>query len=41
MSQSNDSWKYPNSIFYQGGNNENKFSELDKAIIKHHYNSKK
>ena len=38
---SNDSWKYPNSIFYQGGNNENKFSELDKAIIKHHYNSKK
>jgi len=36
---SNDSWKYPNSIFYQGGNNENKFSELDKEIIKLHYNN--
>jgi hypothetical protein len=36
---SNDSWKYSNSIFYQGGNNENKFSELDKEIIKLHYNN--
>jgi len=34
----NDSWKYPESVFYQGGCNTNKFSEIDKAIIKLHYN---
>jgi len=33
----NDSWLYPDSIFYQGGNNDCKFSELDKKIIKRHY----
>ena len=34
----NDSWEYPESVFYQGGCNTNKFSEIDKAIIKLHYN---
>ena len=33
----NDSWMYPDSIFYQGGNIGCKFSELDKKIIKRHY----
>lgn len=37
----NDSWEYPDSIFFQGANSQVTFSELDKAIIKHHYNSKK
>lgn len=34
----NDSWKYPESIFYQGGYNGCKFSDLDKEVIKLHYN---
>jgi hypothetical protein len=33
----NDSWQYPDSIFYQGGYNGCKFSDLDKKIIKLHY----
>jgi hypothetical protein len=37
----NDSWEYLDSIFFQGANSQITFSELDKAIIKHHYNSKK
>jgi len=34
----NDSWKYPESIFFQGSNLNTKFSELDKEVIKLHYN---
>jgi hypothetical protein len=34
----NDSWKYPTSIFYQGRNNSNQFSPIDKEIIRRHYN---
>jgi hypothetical protein len=34
----NDSWKYPESIFYQGDSKTIKFSELDKEIIKKLYN---
>lgn len=34
----NDSMKYPNSIFYQGWSITNKFSELDKNVIRMHYN---
>jgi hypothetical protein len=34
----NDSWEYPNSIFFQGINSQITFSELDKEIIKLHYN---
>jgi len=34
----NDSWEYPDSIFFQGANSQVKFSELDKVIIKLHYN---
>jgi hypothetical protein len=37
----NDSWEHPDSIFFQGADSQITFSELDKAIIKHHYNSKK
>ena len=37
----NDSWKYPESIFFQGSNLNTEFSNIDKEIIKHHYNSKK
>ena len=33
----NDSWLYPDSIFYQGGNSVCNFSDLDKNIIKRHY----
>ena len=35
----NDSWKYPDSIFFQGANTQITFSEIDKAIIKMHYNN--
>ena len=34
----NDSWEYPDSIFFQGSNSQITFSELDKEIIKLHYN---
>jgi hypothetical protein len=34
----NDSWEYPDSIFFQGANTQITFSEIDKAIIKLHYN---
>ena len=34
----NDSWEYPDSIFFQGFNSQITFSELDKEIIKLHYN---
>jgi len=34
----NDSWLYPDSIFYEGTNRQCKFSDLDKKIIKQHYN---
>jgi hypothetical protein len=34
----NDSWEYPDSIFFQGPNSQIKFSEIDKEIIKLHYN---
>lgn len=34
----NDSWKYPNSIFYQGGNDVTEFSDLDEEIIQMLYN---
>lgn len=34
----NDSWKYPNSIFYQGSNDNTEYSDLDKEIIQMLYN---
>jgi len=34
----NDSMKYPNSIFYQGFTFTNEYSDLDKKIIRIHYN---
>jgi hypothetical protein len=34
----NDSWEYPDSIFFQGLNFATKFSKIDKEIIKLHYN---
>lgn len=34
----NDSWKYPESIFYQGSDSNIQFSEIDKKIIQLHYN---
>ena len=34
----NDSWKYPESIFYQGWRNTTEYSELDKKIISMLYN---
>ena len=34
----NDSWEYPESIFFQGLVFNTKFSEIDKEIIKLHYN---
>ena len=34
----NDSWKYPNSIFYQGSSTNTEFSDLDKEIIQMLYN---
>lgn len=34
----NDSWLYPDSIFYEGTNRQYEFSDLDKKIIKQHYN---
>lgn len=34
----NDSMKYTNSIFYQGFTFSNEYSDLDKKIIKMHYN---
>jgi hypothetical protein len=34
----NDSWKYPESIFFQGSNLNTEFSSIDKEIIKLHYN---
>lgn len=34
----NDSMKYPNSIFYQKGNDVTEYSELDKEIIQMLYN---
>ncbi len=33
----NDSWKYPDSIFYQGWTKTQQYSPLDKAIIKQLY----
>ncbi len=35
----NDSWKYPESIFYQGWTTTTKFSEIDKRLIDLLYNS--
>lgn len=35
----NDSWKYPNSIFYQGGNDVTEYSNLDREIIDILYNN--
>jgi hypothetical protein len=34
----NDSWEYPDSIFFQGSNLNTEFSNIDKEIIKLHYN---
>lgn len=34
----NDSWKYPNSMFYQGWSNNTEFSDLDEEIIQMLYN---
>jgi hypothetical protein len=34
----NDSWKYPESIFYQGDSKTIEYTELDKAIIQKLYN---
>jgi hypothetical protein len=34
----NDSMKYPNSIFYQGWTFPTEYTELDKEVIKRHYN---
>jgi len=34
----NDSWEYPDSIFFQGLNSQTEFSKIDKEIIKLHYN---
>jgi serine/threonine protein kinase len=34
----NDSWKYPNSIFYQGWTTTTEYSEMDKRIIDLLYN---
>jgi hypothetical protein len=34
----NDSWLYPDSIFYEGTNRQCEFSKIDKEIIKLHYN---
>jgi hypothetical protein len=34
----NDSWKYDNSIFYQGWTTTNQFSEMDKRLIDMLYN---
>jgi hypothetical protein len=36
----NDSMKYPNSIFYQGWTFPTEYTELDKEVIKRHYNQK-
>jgi len=33
----NDSWKYPNSIFYQGESKTTRYSKLDEEIIKKLY----
>jgi len=33
----NDSWKYPNSIFYQGWTTETEYSDIDKLLIKKLY----
>jgi hypothetical protein len=35
----NDTWDYFDSIFYQGWTNFNEYSNLDKNIIKMHYNN--
>jgi hypothetical protein len=35
----NDSMKYPNSIFYQGVSFTTEYSDLDKKIIRMHYNN--
>lgn len=35
----NDSIKYPDSIFYENFSIVTKYSELDKAIIRKHYNN--
>jgi hypothetical protein len=35
----NDSIKYPDSIFYENFSSLTKYSELDKAIIRKHYNN--
>lgn len=35
----NDTWDYFDSIFYQGWTNFNEYSNLDKEIIKMHYNN--
>jgi hypothetical protein len=34
----NDSWEYPNSIFYQGWSTNTEYSDLDKEIIQMLYN---
>ena len=34
----NDSWKCPNSMFYQGWSNNTEFSDLDEEIIQMLYN---
>ena len=34
----NDSMKYPNSIFYHGWTFPTEYTELDKEVIKMHYN---
>ena len=34
----NDSWKYDNSIFYQGWTTTNQYSEMDKRLIDMLYN---
>jgi len=35
----NDSWKYPNSIFYQGWTTTTEYDEIDREIIKMLYNN--
>lgn len=34
----NDTWNYPNSCFYQGGNQILEYSDIDIKLIKHLYN---
>lgn len=39
MGLANDSWKYPNSIFYQGWTTTTEYDEIDREIIKMLYNN--